>query len=102
SFLRFARPVLLRLSGAADTEPVLYPVVADFETRKKVGRREWLRVRVVRDAGRGLVARKFPRDGAVIRTSLVEADGPVELDEEVGRVQSGDRVWFLPFSEVDV
>lgn len=102
SFLRFARPVLLRLSGAADTEPVLYPIVADFETRKKVGRREWLRVRVVRDAERGLVAHKFPRDGAGILTSLVEADGLVELAEEVGHVQSGDTVWFLPFAEVDV
>lgn len=102
TFLRFARPVLLRLAGADAFQPRLYPVAADFETSKKVGRREWLRVRLVQDGLSGPVARKFPRDGAGILSSLVEADGLVELAEEVDRVRRGDIVPFLPFAEVDV
>ena len=102
TFLRFARPVLLRLAGASEVEPRLYRVTAGFEAKKKIGRREWLRVKIDCDPERGPVARKFPRDGAGILTSLVEADGLVELAEEVGQVRPGDPVPFLPFGEVDV
>ncbi len=48
----------------------------------------------------GLVADKFPRDGAGILSSLVEADGLVELPEEVTELAQGSMVDFLPFNEV--
>lgn len=100
TFLRFARPVLLRLAGARETAPVLYRVRAGFEHRKKADRREWVRARLVSDGAGGLLARKFPRDGAGILTSLVEADGLVELPESLTHLESGSMVDFLPFSEV--
>jgi molybdopterin molybdotransferase len=46
------------------------------------------------------VARKFPRDGAGILSSMVEADGLVELGEDVVRLAAGSDVDFLPFSGV--
>jgi molybdopterin molybdotransferase len=46
------------------------------------------------------VARRFPRDGAGILTSLVESDGLVELPEDLTDVEPGAMVDFLPFSEL--
>jgi len=100
TFLRFARAVLLRLGGAQDVAPTLYRVRAGFDYRKKPTRREWLRARVSPAADGVLVATKFPRDGAGILTSLVEADGLIELPEELTHLEAGAMVDFLPFAEV--
>ena len=100
TFLRVVRPVLQRLMGAREESPRLYRVRADFEHRKKKDRREFLRARLSREADGGLVASKFPREGAGILSSLVEADGLVELPEALTRLESGSMVDFLPFSEV--
>ena len=99
TFLRIARPLILRLSGCIERAPIPYRVQADFTYRKKTGRREWVRVRLVENSGGSLCARKFPRDGAGILSSLVEADGLVELPEDVTEVEAGMTVDFLPFSE---
>jgi molybdopterin molybdotransferase len=74
---------------------------ADFEHRKKAGRREWVRAFIVRDSLEGEVLSKFPRQGAGILTSMVQSDGLVELGESVTHLQPGETVDFLPFSEVD-
>ena len=100
TFLRIARPALLRLAGATGLEPHVYRVRAGFEHRKKADRREFLRVRLTVDDDGGLRATKFPREGAGILSSLVEADGLVELPEETTRLTEGTMVDFVPFSEV--
>ena len=46
------------------------------------------------------VARKFPRDGAGILTSMVQSDGLVELPEELTELAPGTMVDYLPFSEI--
>jgi molybdopterin molybdotransferase len=96
TFLRIARPLVLRLSGAADVAPEMYRVQAAFHHIKKVGRLEWLRVRLVA-ADAGPQAHRFPRQGSGILSSLVESDGLVELPEEVDAVEPGMEVDFLPF-----
>ena len=100
TFLRIARPLILRLAGATEVEPVLYRVRADFDHKKKLNRREWVRARLVALEGGGLAAVKFPREGAGILSSLVESDGLVELPEEMTQLTKGTMVDFLPFSEV--
>ncbi|HEY7608561.1 MAG TPA: gephyrin-like molybdotransferase Glp [Alphaproteobacteria bacterium] len=100
TFLRIARPLILRLSGAEAPPPLLFKLRADFDHKKKAGRREWVRAFVSRDGG-GAVLRKFPRQGAGILTSMVESDGLVELGEDVTHLKAGETVDFLPFSEVD-
>ena len=100
TFLRVLRPILQRLMGESETPPRLYRVRADFEHRKKKDRREFLRARLSRDSDGNFVARKFPREGAGILSSLVEADGLVELPEALTRLEPGSMVEFLPFSEV--
>lgn len=100
TFLRIARPILLRLMGAADEAPALFPLRAGFTYKKKAGRREYVRATLARAADGVLTAVKHPRDGAGILSSMVESDGLVELPEEITRVEPGMIVDFLPFSEV--
>jgi len=100
TFMRIARPVVILLSGGTDITPALYKVRAGFDFRaKKRGRREWLRARLVADPG-GPIAEKFAADGSGILTSMVEADGLVELTEDQGPLVKGEMVDFLPFNEV--
>lgn len=100
AFLRLARPVVLKLAGCTEVTPTLFRVRADFDHKKKLNRREWVRARLVTDGAGGLKARKFPREGAGILTSMVEADGLVELPEDMTQLKAGMMVDFLPFSEV--
>lgn len=100
TFLRLARPLILRLAGAEEPEPRLYPVSAGFAHRKKEGRREYLRARLDAGADGAWTAHRFPRDGAGILSSLVESDGLVELDEARTEVAAGETVAFLPFREM--
>ena len=100
TFLRFARPLVLGLGGATDLTPNLFQVRAGFAHKKKAGRREWVRARLEADTDGAPIARKFPREGAGILSSLVEADGLVEIGEEVTRLEAGGLVDFLPFAEV--
>lgn len=103
AFITFAfviKPVLQRLSGQPITPPLSLPVMADFDYRKKEGRREYVRVRLARDSQGRMLARKFPRDGAGVITSLTETDGLVELPEEVTTLSEGATVSFLAYESL--
>ncbi len=56
TFMRIARPMILRLGGCTDVAPHVFRVRADFAHKKKTGRREWVRARLV-DSGDG---RRWP------------------------------------------
>jgi molybdopterin molybdotransferase len=99
TFAVIARPLILKLAGAKVPPPRTVPVAADFACRKKPGRREYLRARLER-RGAALVAVKYPRDGAGILSSIVHSEGLVILDEATSDLRIGDKVEFLPFSEV--
>jgi molybdopterin molybdotransferase len=100
TFMLFARPLILGLSGATLLDPPHYRVRAAFAYRKKAGRREWLRARLVPEADGTLAAEKAARDGSNLLSSAVFADGLVELGEEVTMLERGAMVDFLPFSEL--
>lgn len=101
-FLLFARPVLQRLGGAAWQQPLGFPLPAAFGMRKKAGRSEYLRAKVGRDPQRRPLAQRIEREGSGILTSMVEAQGLVELDEAVELVEPGDPVTFLAFAELGI
>jgi molybdopterin molybdotransferase len=99
TFVVLARPLILRLAGAAGFAPRLFPVRADFAYRKKPGRREYVRASLRRE-GKDLVAVKYPRDGAGILSSITQSEGLVIVDEETSDLAPGMTVEFLPFTEV--
>jgi molybdopterin molybdotransferase len=99
TFAILARPLILRLAGASEPPPPTYPVYAGFAYRKRAGRREYVRATLVRKDG-GVVANKYPRDGAGILSSITQSDGFMILDETMNDLAPGAQVEFLPFSEV--
>lgn len=99
TFLHLARPLLLRLAGAAAEVLPRFAARADFTYRKKAGRREYVRVSLL--PGEALpTARKYPREGAGLLTSLTQSHAFAELPEDVTQVSPGDRVAVLPFRMV--
>lgn len=100
TFVAVVRPLIAALSGAAPPERIALPVRAGFSHRKKSGRREYLRVRLIRAANGDLEAQKHSRDGAGILSSLTETDGLAELTEPVTTVVPGDIVGYLPYADL--
>ena len=101
AFVTFAflgRALVARLSGESFQAPTPLEVRAGFPYRKKEGRREYVRVRLARDAAGRLIAGKHPREGAGVITSLTETDGLLEIREDVVKVAPGDPVGFYPYS----
>ena len=99
TFMLIARPMVLRLMGAADIALKPIPVEAGFAFKHKPGRREYLRVRLAHMDGR-LVAAKFPSDGSGVLTSMVWSDGLADIAEDQGDIAPGDRVDFLSYAEM--
>jgi molybdopterin molybdotransferase len=99
-FLLFARPLLLRLAGASWSEPRRYPLPAAFSFRKNPSRSEYLRGRITAGPDGSPRATRIEREGSGILTSMIEADGLVEIADEVSMVREGDAVPFLSFAEL--
>jgi molybdopterin molybdotransferase len=100
TFAHVARAAICALAGARLEPPVSRPVRSAFSYRKKAGRREYVRVSLRRMDDGLHEAVKFPREGAGLLSSLVETDGLVELDEAATRVEVGDTVRFLGYSDL--
>ena len=100
TFAHVVRPLAVLLGGGAVAPPLPFPVRAAFSYRKKAGRREYVRARLVPGQGGAVEARNYPREGAGLLSSLVETDGLVELAEAATGVTPGDQVAFLPYSEL--
>jgi molybdopterin molybdotransferase len=103
SFVTFAhvvRPTILALAGSVQEKLIAMPVTAAFGYKKKIGRREYVRVNLHKSPTGALEAMKFPREGAGLLSSLVETDGLVELGEEVTLVEEGQTVGFLSYASL--
>ncbi len=96
AFLRFARPVLLRLAGALWPEPVVLQLPAAFARAKRAGRTEYLRGRLVA----GPAVMPVAKQGSAMLTSLAAASGLIELDEACREVVPGDPVGWLSFNDL--
>jgi molybdopterin molybdotransferase len=100
TFVHVVRPTVLALAGSRQERLVAMPVRAAFIYKKKLARREYVRV-VLREAADGVLeAVKFPREGAGLLSSLVDSDGLVELGEEMTQVEPGQTVGFLAYASL--
>jgi len=100
TFVHVVRPTVLALAGATQQHLIPMPVRAAFTYKKKIARREYVRVNLRRDENGGLEAVKFPREGAGLLSSLVDTDGLVELGEEITLVELGQTVGFLGYASL--
>jgi molybdopterin molybdotransferase len=100
TFVHVVRPTVLALAGALPQKLIPLSVRAAFAYRKKIARREYVRVTLRRAEDGVLEAAKFPREGAGLLSSLVETDGLVELGEDITRVEPGQTVGFLSYASL--
>jgi molybdopterin molybdotransferase len=100
TFVHVVRPTVLALAGALQQQLIPMPVRAAFTYKKKIARREYVRVNLRKGADDVLEAVKFPREGAGLLSSLVETDGLVELGEDITRVEPGQTVGFLAYASL--
>jgi molybdopterin molybdotransferase len=98
TFARVVRPLLLRLAGAKPEPLTALPVRLAFPYKKKIGRREYVRVALRSGADGTIEAVKHPQEGAGVITSLTETDGLAELPEDVTTLEPGATVGFLSYS----
>ncbi len=96
TFAFFVRPLLAHLSG--EVLPPLMPlrVRSTFTQKKRPGRREYVRVSVARAPDGVLEAKKFPKEGAALLTSLTTSDGLAELADDAVGVSEGEMIAFYP------
>ncbi|HEY2210356.1 MAG TPA: molybdopterin molybdotransferase MoeA, partial [Bradyrhizobium sp.] len=100
TFVHVVRPTVLALAGASQQHLLPMPVRAAFIYKKKIARREYVRVTLRKADDGTLEAVKFPREGAGLLSSLVETDGLVELGEEITQVEPGQTVGFLSYASL--
>lgn len=96
TFVNFVRPLVAHLGGAVLDPLVPLRVRASFAQKKRPGRREYVRVNVSRASDGVLEARRFPKEGAALLTSLTMSDGIAELADDVTAVAVGDMISFFP------
>ncbi len=100
TFANIVRALVARLGGETWAPPPAVPVRSAFAYKKKTGRREFVRVSLVRTADGVVEAHKHPREGAGVITSLTESTGFVELPEPLTQVAAGDFVGYRSYSEM--
>ena len=89
------RPFLLKTQGIEDVAPRFVDARADFTWDKPDARREYLRVKWNAQGGVDL----YPTQDSAVMTSTAWADGLVDNPANQA-IHKGDRVRFLPFSEL--
>ncbi len=94
TFGLLARPYLLRRLGVGKVAPLRFEVPAGFEWPKAGSRREYLRARIENGA-----VHIYKNQSSGVLRSAAWADGVVEVREGT-TPQVGDRVPFIPFSEL--
>ncbi|MDC9720234.1 MAG: bifunctional molybdopterin-guanine dinucleotide biosynthesis adaptor protein MobB/molybdopterin molybdotransferase MoeA [Gammaproteobacteria bacterium] len=100
--LMFGGPLVRTLGGGTWQRPQAYPQMLGFDVKKKVGRREWLRVfQEVQPNGEVRLQRSASH-GSGILTSLTRADGLVEIDEATSSLTQGSIVDFIPFASFGI
>lgn len=101
-FLLYVFPLVQSLNGAGWRRARRFSVRAAFSMTKKPGRREFIRGMLDETARGDLRARNYERTGSGLITSLREADGLIEIAEDVTEIEPGDPVAFIPFTEYGI
>lgn len=100
TFLAFVRPALMRLMGAATSEPPLLQARSTEAMRKKPGRTEYQRGIVWRDAEGQLRVRSTGNQGSGVLSSMVQGNGLIVLHHDQGSVAVDDLVEVMMFDGV--
>ncbi|NIY74542.1 molybdopterin molybdotransferase MoeA [Thalassospira sp. HF15] len=98
SGLLYVLPLLRHAMGASHGQlaPTRIPIRAGFDFKRGTGRREWLRARLVQNDDGEFEAIAFSSTSSGMLSSMVWAEGLIELPENCAQVAKGDQVLYLP------
>jgi molybdopterin molybdotransferase len=99
TFLLFARPFIRKLAGHNETAPVSIEAIAGFDWNKPDKRREFHRARLDKQADGSNLIQVHPSRSSAVLSSTTWANGLVILPENQ-TIKAGDKIQFLPFSEL--
>ncbi len=99
TFLLFARPFIRKLAGLSEVMPVTIEATAGFDWNKPDKRREFHRARLEKQEDGSDLVRVHPSRSSAVLSSTTWANGLVVLPENQ-TIEAGDKVQFMPFSEL--
>ncbi|HID45470.1 MAG TPA: molybdopterin molybdotransferase MoeA [Chromatiaceae bacterium] len=99
TFLLFARPFIRKLAGLEEVLPRTIEATAGFDWNKPDKRREFHRARLEKSEDGSDVVRVYPSRSSAVLSSTTWANGLVILPENQ-TIKTGDKVQFMPFSEL--
>jgi molybdopterin molybdotransferase len=99
TFKQIALPAIRTVAGLAQVAPSWFGAVSGFAYEKRLGRTEFVPVRIDRrdELGRPVLA-MLGRGSSASLMAMAEADGIALLPPEVGSISAGLPVVFEPFS----
>mgnify|MGYP003988390991 FL=1 len=98
TFLLFARPFIKKMQGVSDYLNTTVRVEANFDWHRSKPRREFIRVCLDHNTAPAK-ASQYPKQGSDILSSMVWADGLIEIPEKT-TFKSGEILNFYPLSEM--
>ena len=87
-----------RLSGNTENIQNGIFLPCDFELKKKKGRTEWLRGKVINKQDK-LFLSKFNSTGSGIISSITQSEGIIQLEENTNKIKKGTFLKFLKFQD---
>lgn len=99
SLMLIGRAVIHRLQGRTAVPMRRYRLPSAFAFSKKAGRQEFIRCWLEDDANGQVSVQRFASQGSGVLSSMVKADGLVDVTIDTTEVRPGDLVDFLPFAE---
>jgi molybdopterin molybdotransferase len=91
TFEEFIRPAIYKMLGRRDVMPAQIEAILTEDIRKKVGRKQLLRVKLSLQEGRYYAATTGPQ-GTGILSSMLGADGLLLVPEDKAYIEAGERV----------
>ena len=91
------KPILIKLAGGIDFEPLVIKIPSGFNFKKKQGRTEYLRGKIISEENSNFLT-VHGRKGAGVISSLTGADGIIEIPFNYENVKVGELLKFYPFS----
>ena len=100
TFLQFVQPALRKMMGQKDWQPTRMTAVAETTLKSRLHRTDYSRGVYRIDEQGQLVVRSTGAQGSGILTSMVQANCLIEIGDDHGHIDAGQRVTIQPFGEL--
>ncbi len=87
------------LSGLNEKETIVRVLPCDFNMKKKKGRTEWLRGKIIKKKN-SFYLTKFSSTGSGIISSISQSQGIIELDEKNDYIRKGTLLKFFRYEDM--